>query len=69
MNVPLKTNANDETVFAICRMGLCVWMASQKQPVSKQVAGFQLSQALDGNSINATTVNTEMKTAAEMGNA
>ncbi len=56
-------------MFAACRMGLCVLEASQKQPVFKQVAGYQLSQVFGFNDKKMAIVSTEIRMAARRGNA
>jgi len=60
INAPLKTNPSDEIVLAAWRIGLCRLSASQKQPVDRQVAGFQLSHKLAGITNNTVTVSTEI---------
>ena len=67
-SIPLNTNANDEMVLAICRIGLCSVADSQKQPVVRQVAGFQAVQTLVGNDHNTSRVAREIRSAMKMGN-
>ena len=66
--IPLNTNAKDETVFAICRIGLCTLAASQKQPVFKQVAGCQSFQTPAGKTDSTRIVTNEIMTAIKMEN-
>jgi hypothetical protein len=69
MNIPLNTKPSDEIVFAACRMGLCMFEASQKQPVFKQVAGCQLSHVFGFKDKKMAIVSAEIRMAARRGNA
>ena len=48
-------------------MGLCVLEASQKQPVFKQVAGFQFSHVFGFNDKKMAIVSAEIRRAARRG--